>query len=98
MTKPIFPAAMVAFSKERQKFEAWLLSHGSERREPSNQYEVLRFTTPEGVGVIYRNEGGAITSWQNGAAEAWQAFKIGDDSWRMTPKVERSFNRATRRH
>lgn len=38
--------------KTMQKFHAWLGCHGSEVLRPTNPYEVTRFTTPEGVGII----------------------------------------------
>jgi hypothetical protein len=61
------------FAKRRSAFTKWLIERGSAIEKITNPYEVLRFTTPEGVGIIYKNGNGQITSWQGGAAEAGEA-------------------------
>ena len=87
MVKPL-PYSEREYKKLASNFSDWLLSHGSEMRAPSNLYEVARFTTPEGVGVIYRNVAGKL-SWQNGADKAWQAFRGDDNGWRVGEKRKR---------
>lgn len=82
------PDNQTKFRKEWPKFEAWLVSRGSEIRPPSNRYEVARFTTPEGVGVIYQNGKGIITSAIGGAEEAWGAWKKNAE-WRAVECVSR---------
>lgn len=82
------PTTADKFRKEWPKFRDWLLERGSEIRKPSNEYEVARFVTPEGVGVVYRNSAGAITSWLNGAAEAWDAWKSGA-AWTVGERAKR---------
>lgn len=83
-----FPPSRTEFDKRASEFQRWLRGHGSEIRLPSNDYEILRFTTPQGVGVIYRNKQNRITSGSDGADIAWNAFRCGDDSWCL-PKTKR---------
>ena len=75
-------------TKEMLAFSSWLTERGSEIIPPSNTYEVMRFRTDTGVGVIYRNGSGRITSWVNGADKAYRAFKLGE-AWRAIPKPRR---------
>lgn len=81
--------------KTMQKFHAWLGCHGSEVLRPTNPYEVTRFTTPEGVGIIYRDKNGNITKKINGAEGAWSAFQQGNP-WSgrsTTPRADRPRNK-----
>ena len=98
MSDITLPISVKQFDKQRRTFEAWLSAHGSEIREPSNEYELMRFTTPEGVGVIYRDKGDRVTAWQNGARNAFIAHMCGDDGWRLTPKKKRRHDSAELRH
>lgn len=79
------PTDADTYHKKHDAFTAWLRSHGSEIRAPSNGYEIARFTTPEGVGVIYRNGRGRL-SYVNGADKAFAAFQSGDNKWRVAEK------------
>ncbi|AWJ93263.1 HNH endonuclease (plasmid) [Azospirillum baldaniorum] len=74
------PASVDAFRKHFPKFKDFLVSRGSEVLAPSNAFEVARFTTPQGIGVVYRNGKGQVSSWQGGADEAFAAFRAGA-SW-----------------
>lgn len=80
--------SIARFRRDQQKFEAWLRDRGSEIREPSNEYELARFTTPEGVGVIYCNASGAISSWVGGSLEAYKAF-MASAPWRVGKSTKR---------
>lgn len=80
------PLNVREFHKCREAFKAWLSDRGSEIRTPSNPYEVIRFTTPEGVGVVYQDKSGRITSWTGGADAAYQAFRDTSIPWRMAAK------------
>ena len=62
-------------------FEEWLKGQGAEIRPPTNEYEVLRFACPAGVGVIYCNRKGRHTFNGRMAVEAWRCFRSGDP-WR----------------
>ncbi len=79
---------LISFIKEQPAFEAWLTERGSEILAPSNTYEVARFRTDSGVGVIYKNSSGRLTSFVNGADKAYRAFKF-NETWRAMPKPKR---------
>lgn len=53
------------------RFAAVLTAAGAEMLSPTNAYEVMRFRTKHGVGVIYENAKG-VRTW-NAAAEAARA-------------------------
>jgi hypothetical protein len=89
MSKPLLPATVREFDSERERFVAWLSNHGAEVRKPTNEYEVIRFTTPQGIGIVYRNRSHKISGWSYEADSAWIAFKTGDDSWRVGRKQKR---------
>jgi hypothetical protein len=76
------------FDKKRGGFNAWLLSNGSAIYEPTNPYEVARFQTMQGIGIVYADGADMITSWMNGAAEAMLAFLNGKP-WRGTKATKR---------
>lgn len=80
---------MIATDPRLKRFNAWLTTHGSEVLKPTNPYEVTRFTTPEGVGIIYRDKHGTITRKVNGAEEAWRAFE-NDEKWAGRPATPRA--------
>ena len=71
---------LTQFNKKMAAFQAWLIANGSEVFPTTNTYEIARFSTPEGTGLIHRNEAGRISSWQHGAKEAYFAF-IGAKPW-----------------
>lgn len=85
------------FKKCWPKFRTWLETHGSEVLTPTNQYEVARFLSAEGVGVVYTDgDGWNITSWVNGAQEAYDAWKD-QKPWRAKEKQERKSRGAKQR-
>ncbi|WP_343715302.1 HNH endonuclease [Inquilinus sp.] len=77
------------FAKLWPKFREWLEQHGSDILAPTNPYEVARFTTPVGKGVVYADGAGRITSWAGGADAALLAHRAGDNDWRAVPKTAR---------
>lgn len=83
-----YPQSESELKKHLPKFSVWLIEHGSEIHAPTNPYELARFLTDVGVGVIYRNSGSRISSWQNGADRAFKAFRLGQP-WRAIEKVGR---------
>lgn len=91
MTREL-PQTPRAFQKRWPKFKGWLEARGSEVRVTTNAYELARFTTPEGVGVVYRNGRDVITSWEGGADTAFLAF-VESKSWRCGERVRRSKGR-----
>lgn len=90
------PSNAKDFEKRWPQFKAFLIERGSQVFAPTNPYELARFTTPEGFGIVYRNEAGRITSWQGGANLAWAAFVIPNTPWRAEPS-SRARNRETGR-
>ncbi len=97
MSRPL-PPTLEAFDRERKKFVAFVVSQGSEILKSPNKYEVLRFTGPDGVAIIYRNESGRITHWANGADYAFLAF-LKREEWRAIPKTDRvTGSKARHRH
>ena len=61
--------------EELDQFISWLLAHGSEVLAPTNPYELLRFTTQDGVAIIFKNADGEITKDRNGAFEVLRCFR-----------------------
>jgi hypothetical protein len=82
------PTHKNAFDKKRGSFEAWLLAKGSAIMQPSNPFEVSRFLTDRGIWIVYRNDSGRLTSWLNGADDAYLAF-LQAKPWRAVQKVHR---------
>jgi len=82
------PGSVQKFEKAAAVFKRWLVDRGSEIREPSNPFELLRFTTPEGVGVIYANKAGRVSAWENGAERAWLAYQGAETDWRVGKRVK----------
>lgn len=83
------PNSKSAFKKRWPQFEKWLLERGSAILAPTNPYEIARFITNVGTGVVYVNGKDNITSWVNGAAEAYQAF-LSNQPWRAVDRINRS--------
>lgn len=82
------PRHVTDFDKHRPRFEAWLAERGSALLKPTNHYEIARFLTDIGVGVIYCKDGGRLTTWTNGADQAFRAFRRGEQ-WRAVAKGQR---------
>jgi hypothetical protein len=70
-----------------EPFRRWLGQRGSEVLAPTNPYEVLRFTAPNGAGVVYKKRTGKLT-WNKQALAAWNSF-VNKNPWRVLPKLER---------
>lgn len=86
MSTPTVTAAV--FRQRWPRFKAWLEEHGSEVRVTATRFELARFTTDVGVGIIYLNRFGQITSWIGGADGAWDAY-IRNGSWRAREATPR---------
>lgn len=91
------PRTYDEFSKKWARFKIWLEGRGAEVRAPSNPYEIARFTTPDGVGVVYRNAANVISSWAGGADNAYIAFLDGLP-WRAKAKTTRRGGKVKRQH
>ncbi len=92
--KPL-PSCAEDLDKLRPRFDAWLLANGSAIYQPTNEYELMRFLTDKGIGIIYQNASGKISSHANGSCEALRAF-LDQTPWRAKPKKQRSKGAAKR--
>jgi hypothetical protein len=77
-----------SFKKAWPKFREFLLARGSAIYEPTNEYELARFLTQQGVGIVYMNGKEVITHWTNGAVEAFDAYRIGG-AWQAVKRIKR---------
>lgn len=68
-------------------FTTWLAERGAEVLTPTNEWELLRFKTEKGTGIVYSNKLGHLT-WMGPASEAYLAH-VGNKSWRAVPKADR---------
>ena len=89
MTSVTLPATVAQFKKRLPAFISWLSERGSSVHANTNSYEVARFVTSEGMGVIYCNSADRITSWRNGADVAFLAF-LTSSPWKAVAKPKRS--------
>lgn len=83
------PTTRREFAKIWPAFREWLGTRGAEVVAATNPYEVARFTTPEGVGVVYVSGADRITSWMGGADLAYAAYLTGDAHWRVGQRTKR---------
>lgn len=83
--QPQLPVYREEFEKHRTPFEAWLVARGAEVLERTNEWEVIRFSTATGIAVVHADKRGAITSWGNGSAEVFKAYRT-NAAWRGNPK------------
>lgn len=60
------------------RFRAWLTANGAEVLATTNPYEVVRFRSGAGVGIIYRNERGRPHKVAGDGGHAWAAFVRGE--------------------
>lgn len=80
-----------------KKFKECLRSNGSVIHENSNgEYEVVRFSTPEGVGVLYKDKRNSISSGVRGAWEAYTAFTHGT-KWSAAAPTKRKSSSSHRK-
>ena len=69
-------------------FKKFLTERGAEVLVTTNEWEVIRFVTDKGTGIIYSNKRGDITFY-GVALVAWDAF-VNAKSWRAFPAIKRS--------
>lgn len=72
---------------------AALTARGAEILAPTNPYEVIRFRTCYGVGVVYRNAAGRL----NPNGEATQALGVLNGGGSLTPGVRQKRPKPSRR-
>lgn len=59
-----------------EKFKTWLGKHGAIVMPPTNEWEVIRFKTVNGVSVVYTNKRGDLT-FTGESSKAHAAWKSG---------------------
>lgn len=67
-------------------FKDFLKKNGSDILANTNSYEILRFYTERGPGIIYKKKN-AILTFNQEADEAYSCF-IASKPWRAMPKTE----------
>lgn len=77
--------------ERRKGFETFLSQSGADVLAPTSQWELLRFSTARGVGIVYANSKGRITLV--GEAEpAFDAYRS-QQAWSAGHKTPRKNNR-----
>lgn len=91
LSEVTFPQSVAQFDSLWPRFKDWLTGHGAEMLQPVSAYELVRFTTPEGIGCVIRNANDGIrpNHWQGGAASAFIAWRRHDNDWRVVPKTDK---------
>lgn len=67
-----------------EKFKMFLSKRGAEILSPTNEWEVLRFKTINGVSVVYKNKYGALT-FTGESAQAHKAY-LNNSRWTAVKK------------
>lgn len=91
------PRHASVFERKWPAFSRWLIDHGSAVIGATNRYEVARFLTDQGIGIVYKNNTGRITHWANGADRAMAAFLSGQE-WRAVEKRIKKRTAAARQY
>lgn len=68
-------------------FQAWLVARGAEVLSTTNEWEVLRFRTNEGVSIIYKKKHGTLT-FTGESSKVWNAYRS-NGAWRAAPATKR---------
>lgn len=76
------------------KFISFVESAGVELLDSTNEWEVVRFRTENGVSVVYKNKKGGLTFSGQDGLQAFDAFEKGYD-W-VPKKVNRSPNKTNK--
>lgn len=76
-----------------EKFKRWLNDRGAEILNSTNEYEVVRFKTGKGVGILYRKGGpNQPCSLVGECQQAWNEFCNPASKWRAIPATKRRIN------
>ena len=78
--------------KRLKAFQAWVVAHGADVLAPTNEYETLRFSYKDSIGLIQHKKDGTIAYFNGPAHNALVAFRDGV-SWRAKAKTERRSKR-----
>jgi HNH endonuclease len=66
------------------KFKTFLIKNGAQILEPTNEYELVRFKTANGVSIVYRNKRDVL-SFTGEAHDAFQAMEK-KNAWTSEPR------------
>lgn len=80
---------------EIEKFKSWLISQGAEILQPTNEFEILRFRSRKGTGVVYISKRGFSVSGQlvTDAYACMKEAKPWDGKGKPTKRTQGSFRR-----
>jgi len=73
--------------EKKSKFEQWLNKMGAVVQAPTNEYEVIRFRTPNGTSVIYTGKRGLTFTGE--AETAYDRFMDGK-TWKTVTRARRA--------
>lgn len=68
-------------------FKKFIFDRGGEILAPTNEWELIRFSTASGLGVIYRKQSGLVTFYGH-AGLAWRCY-INGSRWTAGHKARR---------
>ena len=89
------PATQNRLAEPLDSFIRWMSENGAKTLETTNQWEVLRVKTDNGMTlVIYKNKAGTLR-WPEELKEAWNAFKS-NQNWKGFIKVSKRNRNAGR--
>ena len=71
-----------------EKFKTWLSKRGVIILDPTNEWEVVRFKTDNGVSVVYTNKRGTLT-FTGESEQAYNAWKAGR-SWKPVDRKRKA--------
>lgn len=74
--------------KRLAAFRDWLIAHGASMLEPTNEWELVRFSGDSGLSIAYSSKRGTVT-FTGEAGEAWRAFTDGREFRIFTPTKRR---------
>jgi hypothetical protein len=77
--------SLKSLTQHQERFVAFLNANGAEVLTPTNEWEVVRFNTGEGVSIIYKTARGELT-FTGEASNAFNAFKK-SAPWRAMPRT-----------
>lgn len=95
MPEPL-PLDITSLTKKLPYFKKWLLANGSALLAPTNPFEVLRFPTASGVGVIYKNMRDRVS--YVGGAEAAILACLHNRPWHANTGAKKSGSQKRRDH
>lgn len=90
------PSTLSEMNKTRKGLEIFLRSRGSVVRDVTSDWEVIRFTTPDGMGIVWRNASRDL-KWNVAALAAFHAYRTGSPEWRLVEPVPRIQSKSRKR-